>query len=668
MASATPQPLNRTQHKAFIEYYRKSQNLVKDHRQNLRARMLDIDKLYMRELDRKSEHLQAKRANKYGDSDRFQNVTIPIIEPQVETAVSYQTSVFLTGHPLFGVVANPMFMDEALQLETVLDEQAIRGSWVTQFILFFKDCYKYNIGHVEVDWCREVTTAIETDLTSPTKTKPKEVIWEGNRIRRLNPYNTCLDPRVDPIEAHIRGEFASYTEFMSRIELKQFIASLPDKILSEIRPAFESSCQDPTTSDISSSGFYVPQVNTEVDSEDPYHKEFSWMSWAQLTSTKANPIEYRDGYEVTTKYCRIIPSEFGFKIPKDDTPAIYKLIIINHQHIIYCERQTNIHNMLGIVSGQAKIDGLRYQTKSHAANAEPFQNVGSAYMNSIIHSRRRAISDRTLYDPSRISEAVINSPNPSAKMPVRPSAYGKNVAEAVYAFPYREDQAGVGMQQIQQLIALANNLNGQNQASQGQFVKGNKTLQEFESVMNNANGRDQVTAIQFEATFFMPLKHMLKTNILQYQGGTTIFNRDKQQQVEIDPIRLRKAVLEFKISDGLIPSSKLINADTFSTAIQVIGSSPQIGASYNMGPMFSYLMKTQGADLREFEKSAEQVAYEQALGSWQQLMQAAIENGVDPSKFVPQPKPQDYGYNPATSDPANKAKEIPNSPPSANLQ
>ena len=142
----------------------------------------------------------------------------------------------------------------------------------------------------------------------------------------------------------------------------------------------------------------------------------------------------------------------------------------------------------------------------------------------------------------------------------------------------------------------------------------------------------------------------------QYQGATSLYNKQAKQQVNIDPIALRSAVFKFKVSDGLIPSDKLISSDTMQTALQVFGSSPQIAAAYNIAPFFSYLMKTQGADIKEFEKSASQQAYEQAIGQWQQSVQALAANlkGIDPaamqkmlSTALPQPKPADYGYNPS---------------------
>jgi hypothetical protein len=524
----------------------------------------------------------------------------------------------------------------------------------------FRNGFKYNLAALELSWDCEVTAALETDVSfSPKQGKPKEIVWEGNKLKNLDMYNTFFDSRVKPTEVHKKGEFVGYSELYSRIALKAFIAKLPDKIIQNIVPAFESGIAGliggMSTGGIES--YYIPQLNPDALIQKNPRATTDWMAWAGMAG-QGNGIQYKNMYEVTTVYARILPSDFSLKVPSANTPQTWKFIVVNHQVIIYAERQTNAHGYLPVLFSQPYEDGLSYQTKSLASDVAPMQDISSGLAAGMMASRRRAISDRVIYDPSRISEAHINSPNPAAKIPVRPSAYGKAVGEAVYQFPFRDDQAQFAMQHIQQLQQFAYLLTGQNAAKQGQFVKGNKTQHEYADIMSHANGNDQKVAMLYESQLFTPLKEMLKINILQFQGGTSLYNREKQKQVDIDPVKLRQAVLNFKISDGLTPADKLISADAWQTSMQVIGSSPQIGATYNIGPMFSYLMKTQGADLTPFEKSPEQVAYEQAMQQWQQVVMEAAKQGGDLSK-LPQPKPQDYGYNPAQQGSAAAAAPAP---------
>lgn len=670
MAGATAIPLSTKSQEAFIAYYNTIQTNVTQTRGEQRARFEKVDTQYQREVDNAEEQVRAKAANNKGDTSRFQNMTVPVVMPQVEAAVTYQASVFLTGEPLFGVVASPAFIDEALQMESIIEANSIRGGWVRELMMFFRDGFKYEFAPIEVSWSQEKTWAVQTDLSkSTTDGIPTEILWSGNTLKRLNPYNTFVDDRVPASEVYKYGEFGGYTEAYSRIKLKSFIASLPDKITANVVKAFECGVDTGGSSiSVESRGVYVPSVNPVVTIDDDASGT-NWLKWAGFEdSSKKRKINYKDNYELTTLYCKILPSEFDLKIPNANTPQIFKLYIVNHQVIIYAELQTNAHSYLPIMVGAPLEDGLGYQTKSLAENAIPFQQLTTSYMTSIIASRRRSINDRLLFDPSRISNAHINSANPSAKIPVRPAAYGKKISDAVYQFPYRDDQSSSGMQQIQTILGLANITAGQNQAQQGQFVKGNKTLSEFESVMQNANGRDQLASMLIEHQCFTPIKHILKLNILQFQGGTTVYNRDKKVAVEIDPIKLRRAVLEFRVSDGLVPSSKILNSEQFGVALQVFGSAPSIAQGYNIAPMFSYMMKTQGADIAAFEKSNEQLAFEQATQQWQNLWSQAIDSGANTSELPKQPLPADYGYDPAKNKPQPKGTESGTPPAPGALQ
>jgi hypothetical protein len=327
-------------------------------------------------------------------------------------------------------------------------------------------------------------------------------------------------------------------------------------------------------------------------------------------------------------------------VPERNTPQVWKFLIINGQVILTAERLTNIHNFLPVFFGQPIEDGLDYQTKSFAQNVADMQDIASAMWNGHIASKRRLVGDRVLYDPSRINERDINSINPAAKIPVRPSAYGKPLQEAVYQFPFRDDQTASLVQSSAAVVNMANLINGQNPAQQGQFVKGNKTRHEYDDVMGHGNGQNQQLALATEMQVFIPMKEVIKLNVLQYQQAKTIYNTGKGLSVNVKPEDLRKTAVHFKVCDGLIPSDKVTGDDLLQVALQQIGTSPQIAADYNIGDAFTYLMKTQGLDLTPFAKSPAQKQYEQAMGAWQQAAANAAKTGAAFSSPQPQPSPE----------------------------
>ena len=505
MTTNTPIPnLSPKAQEGIIHFYRSCASITSSV-WNIREQMLAVDKLYMREMDRTMEDAKAKMANAAGDPTKFQNIVVPVVMPSVEAAVTYQTSVFLTGVPLFGVSSTAEHSDAALQMESIIDDQSIRGGWARELQLLFRDGFKYNFAAAEVDWTRKKIFSPETDFNfSPDQAKPVETYWEGNTLKRLDPYNVVFDARYKPTEMSARGEFVGYTELISHVELRQLMYELSYRM--NTKQAYESASGSLGTT--FPYNYYILQLNPSALLDQQAFAAINWLSWAGLEERKTN-INFKNTYFKTTFYARIVPADFGISSTAAHVPQIWKFIIINNQVLIYAERQTNAHNLIPILFAQPLEDGLGYQTKSLARNSEPFQSVASALVNSSIQARRRSIADRGLYDPSRVDSKHINNESASAKIPVKPAAYGKPLSEAYYAIPYRDEQSAQAMQDMQAMIRLNEQVTGQNQAQQGQFVKGNKTLFEYQDIMSNASGRSQAISILLETQFFTPLKEIL---------------------------------------------------------------------------------------------------------------------------------------------------------------
>ena len=634
--------LTADQERAVIQFATRAQEMLYSTIQ-IRQVMQEVDKQYQREKNWTETELRARLANLAGDAHKIQDVTVPIVMPQVESCLTYLTNVFCTGYPIFGVAANPMDEDTALMMETIIAENSVTAGWVPEIMRFFRDGLKYNLHALECRWEQKTVWSVGTDAARPNSAAPKKVTWNGNVIKRMDLYNTFWDYRVHPYQIAEFGEFAGYTELFGRARMKQYINDLFGVISRTVSVrALESPIvqETPVASGVFPFSYFQPLVNPfPTLSPNNSYMNMNWMSWALNLETNRG-ISYKDSYAVTTLYARIIPDDFALNVPGKNTPQVWRFVIINGSVVLLAERQSNAHSMIPIFFGQPISDGLDYQTKSFAQNVVPMQEVATALWSGFLASKRRLVTDRVLFDPSRIREKDINSPNPAAKIPVRPTAYGKPLAEAVYQFPYRDEQANSFIAGAKEAVNFANMINNQNPAMQGQFVKGNKTLHEYEDVMGHGNGSNQMIAINIESQVFTPIKEVLKLNILQYQKDGVIFNSTTKSEVEINQQSLRQTAVQFKVSDGLLPSDKEMSTDEFQTTLQVLGSAPQIAQGYNVAELFTYLMKLRGADLTPFQKSPLQMQYEQQLGAWQQAAAEAAKSGASFSTPQPQPSPE----------------------------
>lgn len=367
--------------------------------------------------------------------------------------------------------------------------------------------------------------------------------------------------------------------------------------------------------------YYTPRINPDAMLNMPRGAIMDWMRWA--TGVTESQIKYSNYYEVTTLYARIIPEDFGISIPAKATPQIFKLVIVNNQVLVYCERQTNIHDYLPIVFGQPMEDGLGFQTKSFQKNLVPYQDMASGLWNIKIAAARRAVADRMIYDPSKINPADINSANPSAKIPCRPAAYGQPMSNAVYQFPFNDTNLNGLLQEASSITDMAREASGINRAQQGQFQKGNKTLEEYQDVMQNANDRLQTMSLMLEAQYFMPIKHIVKSNMLQYQPAGDVFNYSTQQNVSVDPVTIRNALTAFKMTDGLNPASKVLDADFMQVFMQTVLQIPGAAQEYDVLGLFNYFAKLKGFDgVDDFKLNPQQQAAGMQMSAANTAMQA----------------------------------------------
>ena len=118
---------------------------VGDFREHLRYR----DKVYQRTLAVTGEQLKNLQATLRGTGKKsIGNMEVPIAMPQVESATAYQTGVFCTSYPVFGVIASADQQPMADQLETLFGQQSQKWGWVRNLIKAFRNGNKYNFGPI----------------------------------------------------------------------------------------------------------------------------------------------------------------------------------------------------------------------------------------------------------------------------------------------------------------------------------------------------------------------------------------------------------------------------------------------------------------------------------------------------------------------------------------
>lgn len=564
-------------------------------RANMHARFRNTDLYLQKESDLTRESVDGQNANKSGNKNVVADAEVPITFIQKETALAFFAGQFLSSHPIFPAVSSRANEEASEMLTTLSKRDEQRFGWVGELLSAFDDVLRYNLCATEVRWNskRAVSVATNPEPGSRGEGTTSSVIYEGNDITRIDPYNLILDRSVDPCKVHSHGSHVGYVERINYIQLKERYAQFNNlyTITKNTRNAFNSNPSE--------SLYYRPILRRERSGET------GWGAfWGNNTSI---PLDRALGtYEVVTLYTKIIPREYKLnKLPRAGTPQIFKMVWCNN-YLIYCEPLTQGHEYLPIICGQLYPGSI--QTKSFTEYLQDLQDMSTSMVKGTMASVRRAVGDRALYDPTRIRKADIDSPNPVSKIAVATNNYQQDLSSAYYQIPYQDTVTGTFQSLMGMAFSLAEQTTGQNQSAQGNFIRGNKSVFEFDTIMSNSQARLQLGALWISQLFLNPIKEVLKINYLVHSQNDTIENAQTGEEVTIDAQMLRDVAPDFAMADGIMPSTKLANSEVLVQAIQYIQSNPMLNLEYDVGGLVISLLRQQGlTGLEQYRRTPEEM-------------------------------------------------------------
>lgn len=589
-----------------------------------------IDKYLQKTGDYTSATQRGELVNQLGDKSKIRNIEIPITFINKETAHAYMAGTFLTGYPIFASTASRSKEDAAAMLTALVGRDQQRMQWVPEFLRVFDDVLRYNICAMEVNWAAKRSTTVKTKIVagSTTTGSASAVIYEGNQVTRIDPFNLIYDTSVEPSKVHIDGTYVGKVESIDYIALKRRYIEWDS--LYHVKKNIGAILGN-KSSDAGVSGYnnlFRKPIISKAGSRSLNGQDFTYY-WGNQTRVSMEGAA-SGMYEVVTLYRRLIPREWEVVVPNSGQPQVFKLIWVNGK-LAYAEPIQAGHEFLPIVIGQM-YPGDR-DVKSFVEYITDLQDLATALMTGSLDSMRRAVGDRALYDPTRIRKADIEATSPVSKIPVQTNAYQNGLESAYKQIPYEDRISGSFMQNMGVAINLAEKTTGINGSSQGSFIPGNKTMKEFDTIMSNSTARLQLGATQLEGSFLNPIKEILKLNYLVYAQAESINDKQTEVTITIDPNMLRNDAPDFKMADGLMPSTKQASTEVLMQAMATIQNNPQLSMEYDVGGMLISILKQSGlTTLNEYKRTPEQ--QQQYLAMVQQTTAASTPQ--EPSQQPPQ--------------------------------
>lgn len=537
-------------------------------------------------------------------------IKVPMVGSEVDTVVAQLAELFVARSPLFPVLATKDNWNEALNLQAIIDRDARYQGWGRQLLLFLHRAVRYNVAALAAEQTLVRTPEITNnkDISNPTP----EVKFSSHTFTTLKApcmYNTIFDPRVDPADISTRGEYVGYNELITRAELKTLGNLLSGKDLAyNLSKAYRSQLPD-----IDTYYFYPPEVSDYIISREADNpSKTNWLAWLSIVDPEHNKTQLKqDMYFKTVLYIRLIPSEMG--LGSSNSPEIWKLTIINNQFVISFQSITTPFDTLPVLFADLREDGLGWQTKSVAEQVQPYENIATELLNVRLNGSRRAISDRAIYDSDYLSPDQVNSIVPAAKIPLKKNLRNLGadlvrMQEVYYPIPFEGQgviNAGTDLQTIMQ---IKDQVNGQNFLTRGQRQQGNRSALEANQIVDAGESKTIPYAVRLENQVFIPLKLLIKTYVLLTPDtsnlATRISDPYSESERDVDYADMRKRLLDYRLTDGLYTKTTIQDPDVMSVAMQVVSQNPLLAQTHDVSRILADFLHMFNIDINKYRLEA----------------------------------------------------------------
>ncbi len=557
------------------------------------------------ESDTSPDALKSKARRDLGLKDKLTNIEIATTSEILESAHANLVSTFLSGYPIFSAVSTKDNESVSAQLTALTANDQIRFNWVSELSQSLEDVLSKPFCAVEISW-KTVTEnnaviASSKEIADGTFTTAKPTQYSGNAITRLDPYNTYADRSVDPHKVHRDGVYAGYIKKLNYIQMKSFMFDLDDTFTfkDNVARIFSSHNSSTLYKKLATPKAKDSSVTSPIM---PLNQFFSKVP----TEDKNKP--NTTGYEVIIHYQRIIPADVGISkqtLDNSGVSRVFHMVFVNGM-LIYAKPIVSGHNFLPIIFGQSKPGEV--SKKNMVEYTAPIQDLSTGLITASLQSMRKSVAGGDIiYNPKYIdSETFNNNSAVGRNIPLKnPGLMNDVPIERLYhQVQYRDNITPQFTSFLGVIKTLNEQVVGVNQTTQGNLTKGNRTLHEFDTVTSNSQSRLNLIALSLESNFFTPIKEIVKLNNFLYATKEMIKVPNTETSVQINPEELIESAPNYKLTDGLLPSTKVKNTDAALLALQLMSQNPAMLAEYDIGAIaVSIIMQSGFNDLKDYKRT-----------------------------------------------------------------
>ena len=436
----------------------------------------------------------------------------------LEMYQTYFTSVFLSG-PIHGYrgIGSPESIVSAMKHEMLVERQSHWFGYGLRHNTLWRDAMAYGRGAMALEWCHKKTmvpyeqemTPIAFELVKdilPSAVKEgdwirlqrEKTLYEGTRLRNLDPYRCLWDPNVAPNDV----QDGTFVGWMYKTDAEQLLKR-------EFEPEDRL--------------FNCKYANLWAAQGHGYSCYYDDYETGRYTKTGTDGLgdnmvpQHKRRLDVVAMVIEIIPSEWG--LGDEDYPVKWQFAVAGDRVLIQCERCDYLHGQFPVVVAAPNTDGYSVYPVSHLMMTYGMQIAIDWYNKSHTDNVRKAINDMILFDPGAIEIEDIMNPNPGKLIRLTRSHMNRGVNLDAYIKQLNvTDVTGRHAEDAQRLIDLMRQTNGTSDITMGDLSKlpERPTEAGINAATSGALSRLQRLALIMSEQTMDPLGYMLAFNNIQY--------------------------------------------------------------------------------------------------------------------------------------------------------
>lgn len=546
--------------------------------------------------DAKEEELQDD------DSRVSVSIVIPYSYAVLETLLTYSTAAFLES-PIFkyrGV--GPEDTLGAILLEMVVDLQSKRAKMALNLYTMFRDAFVYGIGVVAPVWevkkgkvIRQrpggnfITSAFDR-VTGRRRggevgTK-EEVIYEGNALENIDPYNYLPDTNV-PINKVQEGEFVGWVDRGNRMACLE--REKNDGTNQLFNAKYLKHIDGRST---------IYMDSDQKGSRSKYEMDIDMDSSGTVT----------DVVDEIHMYVNLIPKEW--EVGDGEYPEKWLFTLAGDHVLLRASKQNHNHNMYPVAVCSPNFDGYSVSPVSQLEMLYGIQHRIDWFMNSHQKNVRRAVNDIVVVDPGMIDTKTLKNAKEGGIVYLKNRVWNKGgIDQAIKQFEVNDItrnhvQDSMNLMQVMERVSGAtDNLQGMAQKL-GERVTRYQVQSAKVSALSRLETKNKLIGIMT----FQDLAIQLAENTIQFMKKDVFvevfgrwvevlqndFNIKRGDKYAVTPFHVAVGY-DVMPQDGTVMGSEYL--DTWVSLFQIVSQNPYLiqSAGIDIARMFKHIARMGGA-------------------------------------------------------------------------